>query len=136
MKKHQATRKNSRSGAATVEFALTLPLLILMLFGAVELSHANMVLNSAEAAAYEGARRGIVPGAQASNCVNAAQSLLDIGGIRNSTITVTPADLQTSNADTVMVTIEVPYASNTIVAPLFVKNLQITRRCELTREKP
>jgi Flp pilus assembly protein TadG len=134
--KFNSTAVSNRAGTTTVEFALTFPLLILLLFGAVELSHANMVLNATEAAAYEGARRGIIPGAESSTCINAAQLTLDIAGIRNSSIEVTPSDLLTSDAPTVRVTIDVPYASNTIVAPLFTRDLRIIRSCELTRERP
>lgn len=135
MNRARGKKSEQRSGATAVEFALTFPLLILMLFGAVELSHANMVLNSTEAAAYEGARRGIVPGGEAENCIASSQLMLDIAGIRGGSITVEPASLLI-DTDTVRVTIEVPYASNTIVAPLFTRDLRIVRTCELTREKP
>ncbi len=135
MNRTRAKKSEQRSGAAAVEFALTFPLLILMLFGAVELSHANMVLNSTEAAAYEGARRGIVPGSEAETCIASSQRMLDIAGVRGGSITVEPASLLI-DTDTIRVTIEVPYSSNTIVAPLFTRNLRIVRTCELIREKP
>jgi Flp pilus assembly protein TadG len=108
----------------TVEFAMTAPLLFFLLFGALELGHANMVFNSTEAAAYEGARSGIVPGASASDCVAATQHFLGIAGIRNAVIEITPADLLL-DTPAVEVKVTVPYSQNTIVAPLFTKNLQI-----------
>jgi Flp pilus assembly protein TadG len=125
---------SSRRGATAVEFAMTAPLVFLLLFGALELSHANMVFNTTEAAAYEGAREGIVPGASAADCVAAAQRILDISRIRGATISVTPADLAT-DTNTITVSIAVPYASNTIVAPVFTETLRISGTCELNREK-
>ncbi|MEZ6075910.1 MAG: pilus assembly protein [Pirellulaceae bacterium] len=56
-----------RSGVTTVEFAMTAPLLFMLLYAALELGHANMTFNAVEAACYEGARVGIVPGAKASS---------------------------------------------------------------------
>lgn len=127
------TRKRLRSGAVAVEFALTLPLLLLMLFGSIELSHANMVFHAAEAAAYEGAREGILPGATAADCEAAAQRILDISRVRQSTITVTPSNLGTET-NTVSVEIRIVYGSNTIITPLYTDSLVIQRTCELTRE--
>jgi len=125
---------SNRRGATAVEFAMTAPLVFLLLFGALELSHANMVFNTTEAAAYEGARQGIVPGASAADCVTAAERILSISRIRGATVTVTPADLRT-DTNTLTVSITVPYAANTIVVPTFTRTLQISGACELNREK-
>ncbi|GAB5405497.1 MAG: pilus assembly protein [Aureliella sp.] len=122
-----------RSGAVAVEFALTLPLLFLMLFGAIELSHANMVFHAAEAAAYEGARAGILPGATATDCEQAAQRVLDISRVRQSDVSVTPSNLDTEST-TVVVEVSVVYSRNTIITPLYTDSLVIRRSCELTRE--
>lgn len=116
-----------------VEMALTAPLLFLLLFGALELSHANMVFNVAEAAAYEGAREGIVPGATAADCRAAAQRVLDVSKVRGAQIRITPDDMSV-NSDSVRVLITVPYAQNTVVTPTFTKQLTIQRQCVLTRE--
>lgn len=123
-----------RVGAAAVEFALTAPLLFLLLFGSLELSHANMVFNVAEAAAYEGAREGIIPGATVAECQASAQRLLDIARIRGAQIQVTPANLAI-NSDDVQVQVSIPYQQNTIVAPFFTRNLNIQRACTLSREQ-
>ncbi len=118
-----------------VEFAMTLPLLILLVFSILELSHANMVLNSIEAAAYEGARRGILPGATVTDCVDAAEESLRISRVRNATVSVTPGDLVNNRtANEVEVTITAIYGQNNIVAPKFTSGLTFVRRCRLQRE--
>ena len=129
----QTSFRKARRGAVVVEFALTAPLLFMILFASLELSHANMVFNVAEAAAYEGAREGIVPGATAAECQASAQRLLDIAKIRGTTIQVTPADLST-DTDTIQVTISVPYTANSIITPNFTSGLTIQRTCILSRE--
>ena len=123
----------ARKGAIAVEFAMTAPLLFLILFGCLELGHANMVFNVAEAAAYEGARKGIVPGANQNDVTSAAQRLLNVSKVRNASIRVTPSNLST-NTDTIRVAIEIPYRQNSIVFPTFTRNLVIERECVLTRE--
>lgn len=123
-----------RRGVTTVEFAMTAPLLFLMLHASLELGHVNMVYNTVEAACYEGARVGIVPGATASECTAAAQRVLDISSIRGATIAVTPNNLSTLS-DTVQVRITVLYSGTSVVVPMFTRSLTINHQCVLTRER-
>lgn len=127
--------QDTRRGVATVEFAMTAPVLFLMLYAALELGHANMVYNAVEAACYEGARVGIVPGASAAECQSAAQRILDLSNVRGARVTVTPANLNITT-DTIRVNIAVPYAGTAIIPPTFTRLLNVNRRCELVREKP
>ncbi|MFK7737246.1 MAG: TadE/TadG family type IV pilus assembly protein [Pirellulaceae bacterium] len=129
------TSEAQRRGATVVEFALTAPILFMLLFGALELGHANMILNVSEAAAYEGAREGIVPGASAAEVRAAAQRILGISNIRGAAIQVNPANLALET-DTIRVDITVPYAQNTLMPPFFTGGLIIQRSCELAREDP
>ncbi len=134
-RKKQSHRGNHRNGVAAVEFAMTAPLLFMLLYAALELGHANMAFNSIEAACYEGARVGIVPGAKAIECQQAAERLLGVARIRGASVTVTPASL-TTTTPSVQVRISVPYASTAIIPATFTRFLTINRQCELVREKP
>jgi Flp pilus assembly protein TadG len=128
-----AGRAPHRRGALTVEFALTVPLVFLLLFGAIELLYVNMVRCSAEAAAYDGARRAVVPGATADDARAAAQFVLDTISIRGEQVTVSP-DPITDSADEVTVTIEIPLDSNSLVSPRYAKGRTLRRSCTLQRE--
>ena len=123
-----------RSGVATVEFAMTAPLLFMLLYAALELGHANMTFNAVEAACYEGARVGIVPGSNVAECQAAAERILAISKIRGANVTVTPANLNTST-QSVQVRVTVPYAQTSIIPPTFTRLLTINRQCELQREQ-
>jgi Flp pilus assembly protein TadG len=123
-----------RKAAVAVEFALTAPILFLLLMGALELGHANMVLNTTEAACYEGSRIGIVPGASAAECVAATERVLDSAKIKDAVISVTPANLS-RQSEFITVRVVVPYRSNSITVPFFTKGLIIERECKLTRER-
>ena len=83
-------KPNGRTGATTVEFAIVVPLVFLFFFAAYEFSRMSMVRHTVEMAAYEGARRGIVPGATSEDAVNRANEVLAAIGTRDATITVTP----------------------------------------------
>ena len=61
-----------RTGATTVEFAITVPILFSLLFTAFEFSRMNVIRQTAVNAAYEGARRGIVPGASETDVEDVA----------------------------------------------------------------
>lgn len=128
------SKSTTRSGVTTVEFAVVAPVAFLLLFGALELGHANMVFHSVEAAAYEGARKGIIPGATASECVAAANEMLQLCRVNGATVSVNPTTLTPSDAN-VTVRVQVPYRSNSIVVPFFTSNLVIDGECKLSRER-
>ena len=129
-------RSAQRRGAETVEFAIALPVLILLVFTGIEFSRVNMIRNSIENAAYEGAREGIVPGASAADCRAAAESLLKIVQVNGAKVTVTPDPLPNS-ADSVEVTVTVPITTaNGYVTPRFYLGKQLSASVALGREKP
>lgn len=121
-----------RRGAVAVEMALTLPILFLILFGAFELGQANMIRHATDAAAYEGARVAILPGATPAEAEAAARQILDTVGVTSFTMQVTPNPIL-SNTQEVELTIEVPLDQNMGVAR-FVDGVRFTGRCRLSRE--
>jgi Flp pilus assembly protein TadG len=117
----------------TVEFALVAPLLFLVVCGAVEFARLNMLVNSMENAAYEGARQGIVPGATADGVRAEAQLVLDAVGARNADVSVSPTVI-TSSTSEVTVTIRLPLNDNAWVSPVFTADADLERSCTLRRE--
>lgn len=126
-------RRAHARGALTVEMAICLPLLFTIFFGAVELSRTNMIRLSADNAAYEGARRGIVPGATAADAIARANSVMSLVGVSNATITTTPAVI-TSTTSEVTVQIDVPMDSNGYITPMFMSGKTMTAKFTLQRE--
>lgn len=103
-------------------------------FASLEFSRVNMIRQSVENAVYEGARRGIVPGATAANCRASAQSVLNTVLARNATINVSPAVI-TKDTSEVTVDISVPVNSNSWVIPTFFANRTISGSMTLKRER-
>ena len=129
----RATRRQRR-GAALVEFAITAPIIFAIFFAGFEFCRMNIVRHSIDNAAYEGARRAIIPGATANDAVEAATPVLAVVSIRNPEITVDPPVISTTT-EAVTVTIAVPYNSNSWVPPLFFRDKVLTGTCTLTREQ-
>lgn len=135
---HRRSRRLSlsarrRAGSHTVEFALALPVLLLLITGAIEMTRMNMLRNTAQNAAYEGARRGALPGANANQAKAAAQTILDTVGTSNATITINPAVL-TSTVSRVTVSVSIPLNDNGWITPYFTKDRSLLADCTLTRE--
>src|SRR5690606_12331914 len=97
-------QRNDRRGVATVEFALTVPILFLLVMGAIEFSRANMLYHTASVAASEGARRGIIVGTTQDDITAVVQKELSMIGVRDSRVVVDPPVV---TADTQLVTVGV-----------------------------
>lgn len=73
-----------------MESAILMPLLVLVTFGALELSNMIFLKQSLSIASYEGAKRATSPGASESQIRARVQEILASRGIANATIAVTP----------------------------------------------
>lgn len=122
-----------RRGTVLVEFALCLPVALLITFGMIDMARANMLRNTAENAAYEGARAGITPGATASRAEAAASAVMNAIAARGTTITVSPSFITDATTE-VTVTVTVPIALNLWASKVFFGSRQMVRSCTLTRE--
>ena len=134
-----ASGRRSERGSAAVEFAILLPVLILLLFGIIEFSIAYNHAQGLHAAAREGARVAALPqttqAAVVDRVKSALQGVLNSTDIQNATITVTPSGNQPCNgapAGThVVVTVSAP---DDLAIPLYTKTLTLTGRGEFLCE--
>jgi Flp pilus assembly protein TadG len=129
-----ASTRSKRSGATTVEFALTAPIFFLFLLAAFEFGWMNVLRHTADNAAYEAARTIIVPGGTAAEARNKANSLLGVVGARGAKITVSPSTV-TTETEAVTVEIDVPMGNNGLIVPRFTKNSTIHSESTLRTER-
>jgi hypothetical protein len=106
-------RRNTDSGASAVEFALVLPLLLMLVFGIVEWGLAFGRIHSMEAAAREGARlaslgRDVQEPEVVARARGAASVLIDPDELD---VTVTPSGSAFCAAQGDLVTVEVRLSS-------------------------
>lgn len=127
-------KRQNRTAAVVAEFAICAPILFLFFFASLEFSRVNMIRQSVENAVYEGARRGIVPGATAANCRDSAQVVLNSISAGGATITVTPSVIS-KDTPLVTVAVSVPVNSNSWVVPFFFEGRVIQSQMTLRRER-
>lgn len=122
-----------RRGVTSVEFAMTVPILFMLLFAALEFMRANNLLHTADGAAYEGARRGITPGASVADVEATVNAVMAPVGAQNVTVTTDPAVI-TKETGEVTVTVSIPMNGNGFVAPLFFKDQSVSTSMTMVRE--
>jgi len=97
---------NSRKGAALVELAVCLPVLMVLILGSIEATSAIFIRQALTTAAYEAAREAARTGATTLTATARGQAVLDARRIRNSTIQFTPSNVSTAGRGNI-ITIEV-----------------------------
>ncbi len=83
-----------RRAAAVVEFAVCLPLLMLIVLGAIEATHAMFLKQALSAAAYEGMRVAIEPRSTTAEATSQASSILNSRLVKGSRIEFFPSDTE------------------------------------------
>jgi len=107
---HQLRRaKNSRRGAAMIEFALCLPILLLLVFSIIELGRALMVHQILTNGAREGARLAVIPGSTDAQVFDKIDTYMNNAGISGFSRTVTPSIASASPGDQLTVDVSVPF---------------------------
>lgn len=96
-----------RRGAALVELAIVLPVLLLLIFGIVEFGQIMFIRHTLINAAKEGAMRATLPGATPEVVTARVRQVLDNGGLTgyDVTVTFTPSTPPGDLAETVRVAI-------------------------------
>lgn len=112
----KTTRKARRFGnehaAATLEFAIILPMLLLFLFGIIEFGRVMTVRSVLISSAREGARVAILPGATNSDVLSKISEELSHAGLSYDNYEFTPSDLSTAGRDTpITIRVRINYES-------------------------
>jgi Flp pilus assembly protein TadG len=104
-----------RRGAATVELAVCIPVIVLLTFGAIEMSNALFLKQALRTAAYEAARVATTPGQTEADARARAKEVLDSRGIQNYTLQFSPAvTLTLARGTEVTATASAPVSENRI----------------------
>ena len=134
MNRRLSRSTDSRRGATAVEFALVAPIFFMVLIASIEISRLNVIRNTADHAAYEAARTGLVPGGTADEAVAAANQLLSVIGTRGAQIVITPAVL-TDETREIQVDIAIPFNRNALLVPRFIHNGVVSASSTLRTER-
>ena len=118
-----------RTGALTVEFAIVAPIIFFVFLGSIELTTLNLLRHTAANAAYEGARKAIVPGGTDAAAEAKAREILKIVGA------TTDVDVNIRRTTTdITVTVIIPINRNSWGLSRFSNGLSINKSCLLSLE--
>ena len=92
-----------------IEFAIVFPIVMIVSLGLFELARAQTVASSARTSLMIGAREASIANATAEQVVSEMEDILEVFGIKESKITITPRDF--SDSSEVTVGIAVPFSS-------------------------
>ncbi len=109
-------RQRVRHGTATVELALTLPVLLVFILGTIEVCQMMFVRQTATLVAYEGARLATRRSMKSSDVHARCQALLAARRAVGGLVTLTPPTVESLTAgQEFRVSVNIPWAANTPV---------------------
>ena len=124
-----------RSGAAIVELAVVLPVLLLLLLGTIEVCAAIHLQQSLDITAYESARTSLLPKATIHTVNAAADKFLLSRKTKGAKVVVSPPNFETLPIGTVItITVSAPSQNNLPLSPFFFQNRTITSSCSMMKE--
>jgi Flp pilus assembly protein TadG len=130
----RAVRKRRR-GAAAVEFAIVLPVFVILVFGMIEYGRMVMVQQVITNASREGARKAVLDGATTSSVQSAVTSYLTSAKISGGSATVSPNPTSAAAGDPVTVTVSIPFSAvSWLPSPMYLGGKTLSASTTMRRE--
>lgn len=124
-----------RDGVAAVEFAVCLPVILLLVFGSIEASSFIFLKQSLNSAAYEGVRAAIRSGADSGEGIERATAILNARGVSDFVVDFPSGDAGSSErGEEVVITVSAPTGSNRPIAGQFLADRVIVARVVMVKE--
>lgn len=128
-------RPTLRRGSAVVEFAICLPILMVLILGSIEASNAIFLKQSLTAAAYEGIREAARVKSTAATCASMTNSILTARQVRGANFTFTPIDPSTAKrGDRISVEVSASISANSPIIGNVVRDRRLVIRSVMVKE--
>lgn len=142
---HRRTAKHSgigmeihaprRRGAATVELAMCLPVLALLVFGSIETASFIFLKQTLQVAAYEGIREAIRNGADDGGAQSSARAILASRAVRDADVRFPLGSITSlTRGQQVVIEVSAPTRTNSPLAGQWVPNRTLTARLVMLKE--
>lgn len=105
-------QRSARKGAALVEFAVTLPIILLVVFATIEICTCYGLQQSLKVAAYQGCRVGLSAESTQDIVERQTRFVLDARGIKSYVISISADPTTLSTNDFLTVQVNAPTGSN------------------------
>ena len=132
-------RKDERhTGAALIEMAVVLPVLLMMSLGLIESARLGMVAQLMNNAAREGCRVAAMQGKTQADVQARITAVMSGSGITGTMLSVTPSNWANSAGGTpITVNISIPYSRvNWLGETLYLGNVSVAASATLCSERP
>ncbi len=128
-------RRSSRRGSAIVEFAVMSQIVLLILFGTIDVCSLYYLRQSAKLAAYEGCRIGLTASGTDLLVSNQATRILNARRIAGFTITTSPAVAALTPGQLLTVRLSVPSSINLPLRGWFTGSAPVITEVKMASEK-
>ncbi|MEM6468953.1 MAG: TadE family protein [Planctomycetota bacterium] len=127
-------RHVNRRAAAAVEFAVCLPVIVLLVFGSIEASSFIFLKQSLSVASYEGIREASKPDSNEADALARAQAILDSRLVNDYDIRFPDGVDGLERGDRIVCEVSAPTNSNSPLAGDFITNRVLTARVVMLKE--
>lgn len=128
-------KRARRRGAAIVELAVCLPVVLLLVLASIEACTLVFVQQSLETTAYETARFAVSPGSDSVMALARGDQVIADRQLNNAQITLNPGNMSTTNkGELVEVTVTAPFDNNRIFPAFFFGSQLLTADVTMQRE--
>lgn len=123
-----------RWGAATVELAVCLPMMMTIVLGSIEATNAVFLRQALAQAAYEGARAASTSGVDDATARARCQAVLTARNIHGATITITPTIVtNTARGTDVTVQVAAPVTANSVAPQWYYESQSVSAQLTMVR---
>jgi Flp pilus assembly protein TadG len=127
--------RKRRRGAAAVEFAIVLPVFVILVFGMIEYGRMVMVQQVITNASREGARRAVLDGATTSSVQSAVTTYLTNAAVNGGSAAVSPDPTAAASGDPVTVTVTIPFSAvSWLPSPMYLGGKTLSASTTMRRE--
>lgn len=135
-RRHAKRRRHSgRRGVAATEFAVCLPVIVLLVLGMIECCTMIFLKQSLTIAAYEGVRTGLEERAVANDVRRTGQQILTQRRVQGGTITVNPGNLPAVPVGQyITVTVTAPADRNSVIPGSFFRGRVLSASATMMKE--
>ena len=135
MRRIKRDRYGRRRGVAAVEFAVCLPVIVLLVFGSIEASSFIFLRQSLSVAAYEGIREAVRSGSTTAEVTERAETILESRFVEDFEIAFPNGSVENAaRGQEIVIEVSAPTVTNSPLAGSFVTNRTLTARVVMVKE--
>ena len=124
-----------KRGVAAAEFAVCLPVIVLLVLAMIESCTMIFLKQSCSIAAYEGARTALLENAAADDIRRTSQLVLTERRVKGGTVTISPRNFETLPiGEYIEVTVSAPADLNSVIPGNFFRGKSLTATATMMKE--